>query len=55
LEEYAVKIEEMGNDYGGHIDEVKWSHDKNVTPQHLYEVRMGMQKYQEELNNGADD
>ncbi len=48
LDEYAQKIEDMGAEYGGDI-EVHWSADENVTQQQLNEVRMGMAKFQAEI------
>jgi len=42
LEEYEKIIEEMGADYGGHIDEVKWLKDDNVLPHILDEIRLKM-------------
>ncbi len=42
LDEYETKIEEMGADYGGHIDEVKWLKDENVPPFILDEIRLKM-------------
>jgi len=42
LDEYETKIEEMGADYGGHIDEVKWLKDDNVLPHILDEIRLKM-------------
>lgn len=50
LEEFSKKIEELGGDYGGAIDEVKWVVDEDVRPDQLDEVRMGMAKFQEEMN-----
>lgn len=50
LEEFSKKIEEMGEDYGGRIDEVKWFQDDNVTDEQYSEINAGMRKYQEELN-----
>lgn len=55
LEEFSTKIEEMGTDYGGQIDEVKWNVDENVRPDQLDEVRLGMAKYQEEFANDSND
>ncbi|MEN4053979.1 MULTISPECIES: hypothetical protein [Sulfurimonas] len=53
LDEYETKIEEMGADYGGHIDEVKWLKDDNVPPFVLDEIRLKMAeqraKIEEEL------
>ena len=42
LDEYESKIEQMGADYGGHIDEVRWLQDKEVTPHILDEIRLQM-------------
>jgi hypothetical protein len=42
LDEYESKIEELGADYGGHIDEVKWLKDENVPPFVLDEIRLKM-------------
>ena len=50
LEEFEKKIEELGDDYGGHIDEVKWSSDENIHPKHIDEVRMLMAEYQKKLD-----
>ena len=48
LEEFQKSVEEMGADYGGNVDEVKWSVAENVPPYFVDEVRMAMAKYQEE-------
>jgi len=42
LDEYEAKIEEMGSEYGGHIDEVKWLKDDNVPPVVVDEIRVKM-------------
>jgi hypothetical protein len=42
LDEYEKMIEEMGADYGGHIDEVKWLKDENVPPHIIDEIRLKM-------------
>ncbi|PLY04484.1 MAG: hypothetical protein C0625_16245 [Arcobacter sp.] len=55
LEEFSKKIEELGAEYGGQIDEVKWSQDENITVEQLSEINAGMRKYQEELNNDSND
>ena len=55
LEEYEKSIEEMGKDYGGQIDEVKWSVDENVPPYFINEVKLQMAKYQEEHLNDTHD
>ena len=55
LEEFSTKIEEMGIDYGGKIDEVKWFQDKNITDEQYSEINAGMRKYQEELLNDSND
>ena len=50
LEEFSKKIEELGSDYNGQIDEVKWLKDDNITQEQYSEINAGMRKYQEELN-----
>jgi DNA-directed RNA polymerase subunit F len=53
MDEYETKIEEMGAEYGGHIDEVRWLKDENVPPFVLDEIRVIMaerrQKLEEEI------
>jgi len=53
LDDYEKKIEDMGAEYGGHIDEVKWLKDDNVLPHILDEIRLKMAeqraKIEEEL------
>ena len=47
IKEYALKIEEIGVEYGGEID-VAWSAEDNVNEMQINEVRMQMNAYQEE-------
>jgi hypothetical protein len=49
LDEYSQKVEDYGADYGGHIDEVRWSKDENVPPHTMDEIRLEMSKHQEEI------
>ncbi|MFT7004803.1 MAG: hypothetical protein ACJAWW_002168 [Sulfurimonas sp.] len=49
LDEYSQKVEDFGADYGGHIDEVKWSKDENVPLFVMDEIRFEMSRQQEEL------
>jgi len=51
LEEYATKFEELGDDYGGNIDEVKWSKDDNVPPHFMDEIRFKMSEIQKEIED----
>ena len=48
LEELEKKIEEFGADYGGNIDEVKWSSDDNVPQSIINEIRVGLEKFKQE-------
>lgn len=50
LEDYAVKIEKLGENYGGRIDEVKWFVDENVSQIEIDKIKLAMSKYNEELN-----
>ncbi len=47
VNEYAIKIEEIGAEYGGDI-EIEWSAEENVTPEQINEVRMQMNAYEAE-------
>ena len=49
MDEFSQKVEDFGGDYGGNIDEVKWSKDDNVSPQAMDEIRAIMAKQQEEI------
>ena len=49
LEDFSKKIEELGADYGGRIDEVKWSADEDVPQSEIDKIKLAMQKYQEEI------
>jgi len=49
LVEYAKKIEELGANYGGNIDEVRWSKAENVGPHIMDVVRFEMSKLQKEI------
>lgn len=49
LDEYSQKVEDFGGDYGGNIDEVKWSKDEDVPPHVMDEIRLEMAKHQEDI------
>ena len=48
INEYAQKIEMMGEEYGGDV-EVAWSSEDNVTPEQINEVRMQIMAYEAAL------
>ena len=60
LDEYAVKIEELGADYGGEI-EVVWTRSQLLTPANYQDLSDKMalmqDKYQEEIDkiNNKDE
>ncbi|MDD2449753.1 MAG: hypothetical protein PHS42_01995 [Sulfurimonas sp.] len=54
MDEFLQKIEDYGADYGGHIDEVKWSKDENVSPQAMDEIRLLMAKHQQEIEDAKE-
>ena len=60
LDEYAVKIEELGGGYGGDI-EVEWTRAELLTPSNYQDLSEKMaimqQKHQEEIDkiNGVDN
>lgn len=49
MDEYSKKVEDFGSDYGGNIDEVKWSKEDNVPPHVMDEIRFAMAKHKEEI------
>ena len=49
LQEYQDKMQELGDDYGGNIDEVKWSKDDDVPFHFMDEIRQGMANIQAEI------
>ena len=55
LDEYSQKVEDFGGDYGGNIDEVKWSKDENVPPHTMDEIRLEMSKHQEDIEKQKEE
>ncbi len=53
LNEYAVKIEELGTDYGGDI-EVVWTRSNLLTPANYQELEEEMAKMQEKYQDEID-
>jgi len=51
MDEFLQKIEDFGADYGGHVDEVKWSKEDNVSPQAMDEIRELMAQHQQEIED----
>ena len=49
LQDYSIKIEELGKLHDGIIDEVKWKKDLNVHPMIIDNIRFEMSKLQREL------
>jgi len=49
LAEYSKKVEELGADYGGNIDEVIWMKDDAVPLPVMDEIRFEMSKLQREI------
>jgi Fic family protein len=49
MDEYKENFEKMGEDYGGNVDEVRWSQDDNVPPFHIDEIRQAMANLQAEV------
>jgi len=42
IEELEQKVEELGADYGGHVDEVRWNKAEDVLPHIMDEIRVAM-------------
>ncbi|MFC2057301.1 hypothetical protein ACFLR6_00005 [Campylobacterota bacterium] len=48
INEYAQKVEMMGEEYGGEV-EVAWSSEENVTLAQINEVRQQIMAYEAEI------
>jgi len=48
INEYAIKVEMMGEEYNGEV-EVVWSSDENVTPVQINEVRQQIMLYESQI------
>jgi len=58
LDEYAIKIEEMGSEYGNDI-EVVWTKSKLLTPKNYQDLMTKMEtfqkKYQDEIDKAKEN
>jgi hypothetical protein len=55
LDEFETKVEELGSDYGGRIDEVKWLKDDDVLPHVMDDLRAQMALKREKLEEDRDE
>ena len=55
LDEFEIKIQELAEDYGGRVDEVKWISHENLSPQNEQKLRVGMIKYHEKYKEQLDN
>ena len=51
LEELETNIEQLGEDYGGHVDEVKWIKEENVPEIIMDELRVKMAEHREAIES----
>jgi len=51
LEELETNIESLGEDYGGHVDEVKWLKEENVSEIMMDELRLQMAEHREKIES----
>ena len=54
LQEFEVQIQELANDYGGRVDEVKWISHESLSPENMQKVRVGMMEYHEKYKDQLD-
>lgn len=54
LEVFEKKIQEMGEDYGGRVDEVKWISDESLSPENMQEIRVAMIAYHEKYKDDIE-
>ena len=55
LDEFEEKIEQMGDDYGGHIDEVRWLKDEDLHPSAMDEIRTLMAEKRAKIEEERGD
>ena len=55
LDEFEEKIEAMGDDYGGHIDEVRWLKDEDLHPAAMDEIRALMAEKRAKIEEERGD
>jgi len=55
LKEFEIKIQELSEDYGGKVDEVKWISHESLSPQNEQKLRVGMMEYHEKYKDQLDD
>ncbi len=55
LDEFEEKIEMMGDDYGGHIDEVRWLKDDDLHPAAMDEIRVLMAEKRAKIEEERGD
>ncbi len=55
LDEFEEKIEQMGDDYGGHIDEVRWLKDDDLHPAAMDEIRALMAEKRAKIEEERGD
>jgi len=51
LEELETNIELLGEEYGGHIDEVRWLKEESVSEIIMDELRVKMAEHRETIEN----
>ena len=49
LEELETNVENLGEEYGGHVDEVKWTKEDNVPEIIMDEIRVKMAEHREKI------
>jgi len=49
LDELETNIEKLGEDYGGHIDEVKWLKEDDVSEIIMDDLRVKMAEHREKI------
>lgn len=55
LDEFEEKIEMLGDDYGGHIDEVRWLKDDDLHPAAMDQIRALMAEKRAKIEEERGD
>jgi len=51
LEELETNVEQLGEEYGGHIDEVRWTKENDVPEIIMDEIRVQMAEHRETIES----
>jgi hypothetical protein len=55
MDDFETKVEELGADYGGHIDKVNWIQDEGMPPYVIDEIRTIMAEHRAKIEEESGE